>query len=94
MTKCYKCNKNCTSVGSLDRRFKCGTCKDYDNGFGDPNPFLSSYCNCRVNCSECERKKCRKCGSIKRDEAINHCKICQKEIFLRIDSSDVDGQGN
>ena len=91
MTKCYKCHETCTSVGSFDEKFKCGLCKDYDGGFVNSNPFLSSHCDCRnVLCLECMQKKCHKCGSIKRKKAVNHCKYCKKEIRERIDNSDND----
>ena len=95
MTKCYKCHETCTSVGSFDEKFKCGLCKDYDGGFVNSNPFLSSHCDCRnVLCLECMQKKCHKCGSIKRKKAVNHCKYCKKEIRERIDNSDNDRRGN
>jgi len=71
-------------------------CKDYDNGFGERNPFPE--CGCLGICSECSIKKCQACGNIKReatDDFASDCKVCGEYNMIELtDKSDIDEKGN
>jgi hypothetical protein len=95
-SRCYKCRKKTEDLKRVDYSFRCGECKDYDNGFGESNPFPG--CSCLGICFECERKRCQVCGNIKReatDDFASDCKICGRYNMLELkDESDTDGKGN
>src|ERR1700741_996754 len=101
MANCYKCRKNTQDLRRVNYQFKCGQCKAYDNGMHfatgsnpeDKSPFPG--CGCPGICSECVRKKCRRCGNVKDEKVTSDCKTCKGyNMDEEIDGSDTDKQGN
>jgi hypothetical protein len=96
MANCYKCRKETGQLTRIDYQHRCGSCKDYENGFGESNPFPE--CGCRGICLECVRKKCHVCGNVKRketDDFASDCKICGTYNMDELtDKSDIDKRGN
>jgi len=102
--ECYKCKKRTQALMRINYQFRCGMCKDYDNGMHfamgtnneDKSPFPE--CGCPAICRECKNKKCHACGNVKRentDDFASDCKICGTRNMSELsDKSDTDRRGN